>query len=39
MTKSPASREHTQSLGEEIANSVSHGVGLLALMVYMAWSK
>jgi len=25
-----ASRESTQSLGEEIANSVSHGVGLLA---------
>ena len=30
MIKAPASREHTQSLGEEIANSVSHGVGLLA---------
>ena len=30
MTKAPASREHTPSLGEEIANSVSHGVGLLA---------
>jgi hemolysin III len=30
MTEEPASREHTQSLGEEIANSVSHGVGLLA---------
>ena len=30
MTKAPASREHTQSPGEEIANSVSHGVGLLA---------
>ena len=30
MTKAPASREHTQSLGEVIANSVSHGAGLLA---------
>lgn len=30
MIEAPASREHTQSLGEEIANSVSHGVGLLA---------
>jgi len=26
-------REHTLSLGEEIANSVSHGVGLLAALV------
>lgn len=26
-------REHRQSLGEEIANSVSHGVGLLAAIV------
>jgi len=33
MTKAPASREHTQSPGEEIANSVSHGVGLLAAAV------
>jgi hemolysin III len=33
MTKAPASREHTQSPGEEIANSVSHGAGLLAAMV------
>jgi hemolysin III len=33
MTKAPASREHTQSPGEEIANSVSHAVGLLAAMV------
>ena len=32
MTKTPASRERTQSLGEEIANSVSHGVGLLATL-------
>jgi hemolysin III len=30
MTKAPGSREHTPSPGEEIANSVSHGVGLLA---------
>jgi hemolysin III len=30
MTKTPASRDRTPSLGEEIANSVSHGVGLLA---------
>ena len=30
MFKSHAVRERTQSLGEEIANSVSHGVGLLA---------
>jgi len=30
MTRAPASREHSPSLGEEIANSVSHGVGLLA---------
>jgi hemolysin III len=30
MIKAPASREHTQSPGEELANSVSHGVGLLA---------
>jgi hemolysin III len=27
-----ALRERTQSLGEEIANSVSHGVGLLAAL-------
>jgi hemolysin III len=30
MIKAQASHERTQSLGEEIANSVSHGVGLLA---------
>ena len=30
MTESCASRGRTQSIGEEIANSVSHGVGLLA---------
>lgn len=30
MIKGPATQERTQSLGEEIANSVSHGVGLLA---------
>src|SRR4030043_8700 len=30
MIKELSSRERTQSLGEEIANSVSHGVGLLA---------
>jgi hypothetical protein len=30
MTKSLASQERTQSLGEEIANSISHGVGFLA---------
>lgn len=30
MVKAPANQERTQSLGEEIANSVSHGVGLLA---------
>ena len=32
MIKSIASRERAQSLGEEIANSVSHGVGLLAAL-------
>jgi len=30
MIKGPASQERTQSPGEEIANSVSHGVGFLA---------
>ena len=30
MTEATASREHAQSTGEEIANSVSHGIGLLA---------
>jgi hemolysin III len=30
MIKAPVLRERTQSLGEEIANSVSHGVGFLA---------
>jgi hemolysin III len=30
MNKAPALQERAQSLGEEIANSVSHGVGLLA---------
>jgi len=30
MNRAPASRDRTPSLGEEIANSVSHGVGLLA---------
>src|SRR3970282_2645493 len=30
MIKTLALRERTQSIGEEIANSVSHGVGLLA---------
>ena len=30
MSKAHASREHTQSRGEEIANSASHAVGLLA---------
>jgi hemolysin III len=29
--------ERTQSLGEEIANSVSHGVALLAALVGMPW--
>jgi hemolysin III len=33
MIKALALRERTQSLGEEIANSVSHGVGLLAAIV------
>jgi hemolysin III len=33
MTKASASREHTQSPGEEIANTVSHAVGLLAAVV------
>ena len=33
MTKSLASRERGQSCGEEIANSVSHGVGFLAAVV------
>jgi hemolysin III len=31
--ETPASRERAQSRGEEIANSVSHGVGLLAALV------
>jgi len=30
MIKGPATQERAQSLGEEIANSVSHGVGFLA---------
>lgn len=30
MTRSPASQERTQSPGEEIANSISHGAGFLA---------
>jgi len=30
MIKATASREHMQSPGEELANSVSHGIGLLA---------
>lgn len=30
MTKSPATQRRAQSLGEEIANSISHGVGFLA---------
>ncbi len=33
MNESLAWRERTQSLGEEIANSVSHGVGLLAALI------
>jgi len=33
MIKAPASRERTLSRGEEIANGVSHGVGLLASVV------
>ena len=33
MTKSPATRERTQTAGEEVANSISHGVGLLAAIV------
>jgi hemolysin III len=33
MAKAPGSREHLQSPGEEIANSVSHAVGLLAAVV------
>ena len=32
MVKAPANQKRTQSLGEEIANSVSHGVGLLAAL-------
>ena len=32
MIKKPGFQEHTQSLGEEIANSVSHGVGFLAAL-------
>jgi hemolysin III len=32
MSRRPASPERRQSLGEEIANSVSHGVGLLAAL-------
>jgi len=30
MKKAHAMRERTQSIGEEIANSIGHGVGLLA---------
>lgn len=30
MSKARAMRERTQSIGEEIANSISHGIGLLA---------
>jgi hemolysin III len=30
MTQQPTARERVQSIGEEIANSISHGVGLLA---------
>ena len=33
MTKSTATRERTQTAGEEVANSISHGVGLLAAIV------
>lgn len=33
MSRRAGFREHRQSLGEEIANSVSHGVGLLAAVV------
>ncbi len=33
MNEVPAALERAQSLGEEIANSVSHGVGLLAALV------
>ena len=33
MNDAPEPRERVQSLGEEIANSVSHGVGLLAAVV------
>jgi hemolysin III len=32
MTMELSAREHTQSFGEEIANSVSHGFGLLAAL-------
>jgi len=32
MIEAPALRDRTQSLGEEIANSVSHGIGLLAAL-------
>jgi hemolysin III len=32
MTATPASAERRQSLGEEIANSVSHGIGLGAIL-------
>ena len=33
MTKGPAVLERRESLGEEIANSISHGVGLVAALV------
>ena len=33
MSKALASQERTQSFGEEIANSISHGVGLLAAII------
>jgi hemolysin III len=33
VSQTVASREREQSLGEEIANSVSHGVGLVAAVI------
>ena len=33
MVRAPALEERPQSLGEEVANSVSHGIGLLAALI------
>ena len=33
MVESPALRHRAQTLGEEIANSISHGTGFLAALI------